>query len=71
MPGVLARVLGRRYSGSIPIRAISVATCLRPMNALATQRIAQHARAHEWVLQMQRVDPTHDRQIAPDTGRGR
>ena len=31
-------------------------------NALAAQKIAQHAGACEWALQMQFVDPPHKRQ---------
>jgi hypothetical protein len=32
-------------------------------DALATQQIAQHPTARERVVEMQLIDPTHDRQI--------
>jgi hypothetical protein len=32
-------------------------------HAFATQKVAQHPAARERIVQMQRVDPTHDRQF--------
>jgi hypothetical protein len=33
-------------------------------DALATQQVTQHPAARERVVQMQRVDPAHDRQVS-------
>jgi hypothetical protein len=33
-------------------------------DALATQQITQHPTAREWIIEVQRIDPPHGRQIS-------
>jgi hypothetical protein len=59
----LRLVFGLPYSASMPILHINVPTRLRPiaMPSLFSMRI--NMRAGKWMLQIQLVDPAHERQI--------
>src|SRR3954451_17006041 len=47
----------------MPIRRIIVATNSRPIITPSAQQVAQHPAARKRVVQVQRVDPTHDRKL--------
>ena len=57
-------MLGFLYSASMPMCSISVPTCLRPIvMAFPSEHVAQHPAAGKWMLQVQLVDPAHQRQV--------